>query len=170
MSRITLLDKELDELYKKTAKGQKRGERIGGQRKILAYILKGIAAGGSLLIATGLLSPFHQGIGIAVLVAIFIDTLFSNHKRLIADVEAGYAFRALSSRVKGEFNRKASSLYQKIHDGDHSAQEQIEELKKKAHVVLSDGIEIIQKNLEKADIEALKSLSLDQERSSIAND
>ncbi|MBC2603158.1 hypothetical protein [Puniceicoccus vermicola] len=164
----SLIDKELDELYKEVADGQERGEKVGSWRKIAAYSLKVVAAGGSLIVATGLLEPADQGIGIAVLLAIFADTISSNHKRLIAEVEAGYAFRALRSRVKGEFNREASPLYSAANTENESAVKELEQLKKRAHIALSDGIAEIRSKLEKSDIEALKALSLDQERSGLS--
>ena len=167
MADQTLLDKELDELYKAAAAGQLRGEKIGRQRRIAAYVLKGIAAGGSLIVATGLLKACHQAIGIAVLLAIFIDTISSNHKRLIAEVEAGYAFRSLRNRVKGEFNREASPLYKKREAGDKTVEQQLETLQKSAHTELSTGIETIREKLEKSDIEALRGLSLDQKRAKL---
>ena len=163
-----LLEQELDDLYKQTTAGQVRGEKAGKWRRWLAYVLKGVAAGGSLFVATGLLASWHQAVGIAVLVAVSIDTISANHKRLIAEVEAGYAFRALRSRVKGEFNREASELYVRKNSGDAAVQSQIDALMKKTHVVLSKGIENIETTRHKADIEGLRALSLDQERAGLA--
>lgn len=169
-----LIDKELDQLYKEAAEGQKRGQNIGGIRTFFAYFLKAIAAGGSLIVATGLFPLRHQVIGIAILLAIFVDTISSNHERLIAEVQAGYAFRSLQSSVRAEFNRKASPLYAKLKNNDNIAneelekvQKQLETLKHDAHLKLYQGIEIIRKKLEKTDIKALRTLSLDQERASL---
>ena len=169
MNHKSLIEKELDELYKQVDAGQEEGEKAGKIRSQIAYLLKIIAAGGSLVVATGLVPNLHQAIGIAVLIAVFIDTISSNHKRLIASVEAGYAFRSLRSRVKGEFNREASPLYKRKNNGDASVEPEIDELMSKTHIVLSEGVELIQKKKEAADIEALKSLSLDQERAGLSN-
>ncbi|AZZ98465.1 hypothetical protein [Pseudoalteromonas sp. R3] len=167
MSHSNLLEKELDELYKEADRGRTEGERAGNVRRLVAYILKVIAAGGSLVVATGLFSDWHQQLGIAVLVAIFFDTVSSNHKKLLATVEAGYAFRALKSKVKREFNREASTLYTRKNKGE-DVDDQIDILMKEAHVALSEGIELIQRKKEASDIDALKALSLDQERAGMS--
>jgi len=168
MTAKSLLEQELDELYRQVSAGQERGERIGMVRRRVAYTLKIVAGGGSLFVATGLAPGLHQAVGIAVLVAVFIDTISANHKRLLAEVEAGHAFRAMRSRVKGEFNREVSELYAKKSSGDLSVQPQIDALMKKAHAVLLDGIEKINATRDKADIEGLRSLSLDQERAGLS--
>lgn len=168
MTAQNLLEQELDDLYKQAAAGQERGEKFGKIRRRIAYILKIIAAGGSLFVATGLLPSWHQAVGIAILVAVLIDTVSSNHKRLLAEVEAGYAFRALRSRVKGEFNREASELFVQKNSGDDSVQPQIDALMKKTHGVLSDGIQKVETTRDKADLEGLRALSLDQERAGLS--
>jgi hypothetical protein len=168
MPIANLLEQELDDLYKQASAGQARGERFGRVRRRVAYTLKIIAAGGSLFVATGLFPSWHQGVGIAVLLAVFADTISSNHKRLLAEVEAGYAFRSIRSRVKREFNREASELYVRKDAGDATAQPLIDGLMKKAHVVLSESIEKIEATRDQADIEGLRALSLDQERAALA--
>ena len=161
----TLLDKELDELYKEVSEGIENGEKIGETRRFLAYTLKIIAGGGSLIIATGQFPNADQWIGIGILIAVFIDTVFSNHKRLISIVEAGYAFRSLKNRIKGEYNRKLDPLIKRKNQGDEKVEKEIDKLKQKTHEELSNEIGKIQKELDKTDIEALKALSLERERS-----
>lgn len=164
MNGKSIIDKELDELYKKTAEGEKKGIKAAKYRRIIAYVLKIIAAGASLVIATGKLAFFHQEFGIAVLVAIFVDTISSNHKRLLAVVQAGYAYRSLRSAVRGEFNRELDPLIRLVRQGDTTGEQKIKKLKDDAHVALSEGISKIEEKLSTSNIEALKSLSLDQER------
>lgn len=160
----SLIDKELDELYKVCEHGEKKGLSYTLIRKILAYSLKFVAAGGSLAIATALIKEYDQMIGIAVLVVVFIDELTSNHKRLIAEVEAGYAYRSLKSRVKWSFNSQFDPIMGGVNAGDQTAVDKYKELKKDAHTVLATGIESIRQKLQDADIAALQSLSLDAER------
>lgn len=163
----SLIDKELDELYKICDRGETKGLHFTLIRKILAYTLKFVAAGGSLAIATALLKKYDQIIGIAVLVVIFIDELTSNHKRLIAEVEAGYAYRSLRSRAKWSFNSQFELIIDDVKAEDQAAIEQYKLLKKEAHDMLTTGIESIRQKLQDADIAALKSLSLDAERKNI---
>jgi len=150
MTTPTLLEKELDELYKKV----KKGESLGRMRKLFAYGLKIVAAGAGLAIATAKFAAFDQELGIAVLVAVLVDTVFSNHMRLIAEVEAAHAYAALGRRVKTTFNRNRGS----------ASDDEIEEMMKTAHVKLSSGIDEIENRLAEVDIKPLKSLSLDAER------
>ncbi len=163
----TLLDKELDELYKRADQGEKRGEMVGLIRRVLAYVLKGVAVGGGLVIAANFLPEHNQAIGVAILVAVAFDTVSSNYKRLIAEVEAGYAFRSLKSRVKSQYNREASPLFERQEKGDAAATDALASLKNQAHCTLAQGLDAIEQQLQKADIEALRSLSLDQERAAV---
>ena len=162
-----LMEKELDELYKKVAAGEKRGSRVGLLRRVLAYGLKAVAAGGSLVVATGEWPELHQACGISVLIAVFLDTISSNHKRLLAEVKAGYAYQALRHRVKTEYNRKFAPLMEKkASDGQESksAEEAIARLQQRYHKILADNIADIRAKLAQVDIDALTALSLDHER------
>src|SRR5438270_10204662 len=96
----TLLEKEINEYYKQVVAGEKRGKNVGTARRVIAYLLKTLAAGGSLIVATGKLAEYHQAIGIAILIAVLLDSVSSNHKRLLAEVKAGYAYSSLHTRVK----------------------------------------------------------------------
>ncbi len=96
MTAPTLIDKELNELYKEVDKGK----NLGRGRRIVAYGAKLIAGGGGLLIATGEFSAFDQALGTAVLIVVLLDSVFSNHLRLIAEVQAGHAYKELSRKVK----------------------------------------------------------------------
>jgi len=166
MTSETLLEKELDELYAKVAHGERRGVRVGLVRRVLAYGLKGVAAGGSLVVATGQFTPAHQGIGIAVLVAVFLDGLSSNHDRLIAEVEAGYAYKAIRHRVKTTYNRKVAPYLKKLSQAGNAtdAEAAVERLQQTAAKDLADAIADIEGLRAKADIKALRRLSLEEER------
>jgi hypothetical protein len=153
----TLLEKEIDEYYKKVVAGEKRGRNVGTVRRIIAYVLKIIAAGGSLIVATGRWPENHQAIGIAILVAVLLDSVSSNHKRLLAEVKAGYAYAALHHRVKSYYNGKLGS-----------AGVDTQKLQQEVHSMLSDGIASVQAKLAETDVAALEALSLDNERAAAA--
>jgi hypothetical protein len=163
----TLLEKELDEMFVEVRKRAADLSKSSKRRLRGAYLLKIVAAGGGLFIATGLLPEVHQAIGIAVLVAVFMDSVFSNHDRLVSELEAGYAFDALGTRVKREYNREASSLNEAAENGDAIATAQIEALRKKAHTELDDGLAKIKEGLHARNVAALRSLSLESERASV---
>jgi len=170
-SKRTLFDKELDELYSIVAKGEARGARIGKYRRVAAYILKIIAAGSSLVIATGMWPSLNQGFGIATLLAVLLDSVSSNHKRLIAEVEAGYAYESLRHNAKTSFNSKLAVLQAKFQQRgqDLTADDgELIAIQQEAHTLLSKGVSQIRERLAKVDIEALKELSLEHERAATA--
>jgi len=165
----TLIEKELDSLYKTVFRGESRGRRIGYLRRGGAYLLKGVAAGGGLVVATGYVPEFHQPIAVAILIAVFADGLTSNHKRLLAEVKAGYAFGFLREKVSRPYNRQVDPLIKRLRASPSPEQrarleQQVEALQYAAHKQLSDGIHEINRNLVNADVKALESLALDNER------
>ena len=163
------MERELDSLYKTTYRGERRGKRLGNVRRIGAYVLKGIAAGGSLVVATGYLPQSHQAVAVAILVAVFVDGLSSNHKRLLAEVKAGYAFEFLRERVRGSYNRQLDPLISRLKTSPPpkvktEIERGIEALQQNAHRELSDGIQDVRSALADADLKALEALALDNER------
>lgn len=160
MSNQSLLEKELDELYKKV----KAGEHLGRQKRNLAYGLKIVAGGSGLGVASGIYPAIDQLLGMTVLVAVFIDSVFSNHMRLLAETKASHAYSALSRKVKSHFNRERDTVVRKASEGDENAKNELEEMMKQAHRTLSEGIDNIEAKLADVDIKALQALSLDDER------
>jgi hypothetical protein len=155
-----LIEKELDELYKKV----KKGEALGRPRRLFAYCLKLVAGGAGLAIATGKLASIDQELGIAVLVVVFLDSVFSNHVRLMAETQAGHTYAALGRRIKATYNRDLDSVVKRIKAGDTNAEEELDQMKRNAHIELTNGIEEIETKLAEVDITALKALSLEEER------
>jgi hypothetical protein len=94
----------------------------------------------------------------------------SNHKRLLSEVQAGYAYEFLREGVTREYNRSVDPLLkhrQKASTGGKDAQaadDAIEALQQKTHVRLTDGIRQIRESLAAADLKALETLALDNER------
>lgn len=166
-----ILDADIRSLLARAEAGRKRGVRVGRIRRVLAYGLKIVAAGGSLLIVADQFSGAHQAIGFAILVAIFIDSVTSNHKRLLSEVRAGYAYDALSRNVGYEHNRRLDPLLKRkraaIEAGDpglSTIEEEIDALKRETHERLQLGIKAIDDRRAEADLAALEAISLDNER------
>lgn len=169
----TVAARDIDRLFQETQRGKVRGQRVGGLRRVLAYGLKAIAAGGSLLIAADVLSADAvQGVGVGILTAILVDSVTSNHKRLLAEVEAGYAFGFLADGVANAFNRTVSPLAKAMRRAEEAQNEaqkeeiqaEIDQLELETHERLSDGIATIKKKLAENDLKALQAISLDNER------
>lgn len=143
---------------------------MGGARRFVAYGLKFLAAGGSLVIATNLFPDRQQAVGIAILVAVLIDTVTSNHKRLIAEVEAGYAYRFLAQNIGYKHNRELQPLLQRVRTAPEGSQEKadaqraLEHLEVATQKALADGTAAVAQRLAASDVKALQAISLDNER------
>jgi hypothetical protein len=113
---------------------------------------------------------WNQPVGVAILIAALLDSVSSNHKRLLSEVQAGYAYEFLREGVTREYNRSVDPLLkhrQKASTGGKDAQaadDAIEALQQKTHVRLTDGIRQIRESLAAADLKALETLALDNER------
>lgn len=170
----SLIEKDIDLLYQKARAGEKRGKQAAMGRKIAAYGLKIIAGGGSLAVATGYFSDWHQLIGVAILVAIFLDTITSNHKRLLAQAQAGYAYESLIEKVSRQYNREADPLLKTLRNSSSTVEkaeveQEIDSLQQRSHKDLTDGIAQIRDSLAKADLKALEALALDNERAAASH-
>jgi len=105
-------------LYVQVRAGENRGPRVTRGRKVLAHALKIIAGGSSLAAATGYFSEWHQLIGVAILVAIFLDTISSNHKRLLTAFQAGYPYESLREKARRRYNRQLDPLLKQLRKPD----------------------------------------------------
>lgn len=163
----SLIEKDIDTLYTQARTGEKRGKSVARARKVVAYLLKAIAGGGSLVVATGYFSASHQLIGVAILVAIFLDTISSNHKRLLAEAQSGYAYEFLRENVSRKYNRQLDPLLKELQKpgvAADAARKGIDTLQQTTHEELTNGIAQIKKSLADADLKALEALTLDNER------
>jgi hypothetical protein len=166
----SLIEKEISTLCAQAWTGENRGKRVARARKVVAYLLKTIAGGGSLVVATGYFSDWHQLIGVAILVAIFLDTISSNHKRLLAEAQSGYAYEFLRENVSRKYNRQLDPLLKQLQkpgiaaDDSEAAHKAIDTLQQTTHTELTDGIAQIKKSLAEADLKGLEALTLDNER------
>jgi hypothetical protein len=166
----SLIEKEINTLTAQAWTGEVHGKRVARARKVFAYLLKAIAGGGSLVVATGYFSEWHQLIGVAILVAIFLDTISSNHKRLLSEAQSGYAYEFLREGASRKYNRQLDGLTKQLRkpgltaDASEATQNAIDALQQTTHAELTDGIAQIKKSLAEADLRALEALTLDNER------
>lgn len=166
----SLIEREIATLEAQTRTGENRGKKLARLRKIIAYGLKAIAGGGSLVVATGYLTNWQQVIGVAILVAIFLDTISSNHKRLLAEATAGYTYEFLRESHSRKYNRELDPLLKQLKKSDltqaeaEAAHKAIDTLQRETQKELAEGIAQIKKNLADSDLKALEALTLDKER------
>jgi hypothetical protein len=166
----SLIEQDINTVYQQALRGEKRGKQIAWIRRAAAYVLKIVAAGGSLFVATGYVPEWNQSVGVAILIAVLLDSVSSNHKRLLSEVKAGYAYEFLRDGVSREYNRAFDLLLrrrQKIGTGGETAEAvdaAILELQQRTHARLTDGNRQIRESLANADLKALEALALDNER------
>lgn len=126
-----------------------------------AYVLK--------IIAAGYVSEWNQPVGVTILIAVLVDGITSNHKRLLSEVQAGYSYGFLYEKVSREHNRNLDPILEQLKSGTNvqAAAEAEDALEQKAHKDLSDGIRAIRESLRDVNLRALEALSLDNERAAI---
>jgi hypothetical protein len=93
-----------------------------------------------------------------------LDRVFSNLKRLVAEVAAGYAAKDQSLRIKSKANREIGVLQEREKQGTVTKQEfdtNYLRIREEAHKILEEAIAKIEDGLKASDIEALKDLALE---------
>lgn len=161
---MSLMREELDSLYKRLKNIQTRGLVFTVVRRFLAYSLKIIVIGSGLAVGSGLFKDYDPLLGFSSTVAFALDRVFSNLKRLVAEVAAGYAAKEQSLRIKSPFNRDAGVLQGKLRQGiiDQARFDtDYLPLCVTAHTALEEAIAKIEESLKISDIEALKDLALE---------
>src|SRR5712691_9571185 len=106
----TLIETEISRLYVVAKQREKAGNRARRWRTPLAMILKAVSAISAMVLAAKLQPDYQQAIGIASLCAILLDGIISNHPRLMAAAEAGYAYEFLIDSVWATYNRELNPL------------------------------------------------------------
>ncbi len=173
MQGRTTIQRDLDEFYRTC----ERRRTLGRPRRGVAYALKAIAGGGSLIVASAFFPSSDQVVGFAVLAAILADSLTANHLRLIGDTKAGHAYAAILRTIVPEHSRKHSPLIAEAKPllkkqeqnvlGSEEAQRlatiegEIDSLEAETHEKLSTRINEIETARAELDIKALTSLELD---------
>lgn len=147
--------------------------KIGRFRRFSAYGLKIVAGGSGFLIALDVLSAQNKWLGGAVLLAVFIDGVFSNHERLIGELDASYTAKLRRRQITAEHNRGLAPLITQMQEHTSDTPEYKTALSKKnqlertTHKLLLQTVTAIETALAKLDLTALKNLSLEAERMSI---
>jgi hypothetical protein len=159
-----LLEQDIDKLYKRLKEIEKRGLIFSRLRRFLAYSLKIIVVLSGLAVGSGKFKPYDPAFGFAASIALVVDQIFSNVKRLIAEVAAGYAAKDQSLDISSKFNREKGVLQLKSKQGTITEAEFNASnltLDETAHKELQAAVRQIEDGLKVADLEALKGLILD---------
>jgi hypothetical protein len=166
---IEYLQERFEESIATTEKSAIQLKQEAGWRRFLAYALKAIAIFGGISITAGLQQPASQIVGIIITVAVAVDALFSNHKRLLAVTSAANAYSNLLSNVKSSYNIELAAVL-KIKETDKAkARKQLQAMVTKYMRKLKDEKERIDNGLQETDLRLLNTISLEQKAESGGN-
>lgn len=168
MARLT--EKGLNGLFVRAHAGARKGFIVSIWRRVVAYALKGTAIAAAGVVAINEWPDINRWCGVAIFAAVSVDALFSNHKRLIARVRAGYAYKFLADRIHHEHNRKKDRLLTRLRRAQESGKDTlaikqaIDKLDDRTYGEFFEAMSDIDKSLADVDVKALEALSLDNER------
>lgn len=137
-------------------------------RRISAYTFKGIAVFGGISIAAGLHGVWSQVIGILITVAVAIDALFSNHKRLLIVSAAAHAYSNLLDNIKHTHTQKLAEVIKLRQTDQDNARTKLEELLSGLMLQLHNEHQTIETGLKEADLKLLNTISLEQHASDLS--
>jgi hypothetical protein len=140
-----------------------------GWRRFIAYALKAIAIFGGISITAGLRQPASQIVGIVITVAIAFDTLFSNHKRLLAVTSAANAYSNLLSNVKDSYNIELGAILKLNETDEEKARKQLQTMVTKYMKKIIEERQKIDTALQETDLKLLNTISLEQKAESGGN-
>ncbi len=158
------------------AKGE--GEKLkkeAKQRRIIAYILKGIAVLSGIALATGLPRQVAQILGIVVAVVVAMDALFSNHKRLLIMTTASYAYENLFDKIHFSYNHQLQEKVLSVRDSKagnkednhQKAHEALVKLNQDFSKLIYDNTRMLKERIQKSDLEFLSSVAQDKNKQEI---
>ncbi len=165
----TLIEREINELLQTLIDI----EKLGSKRRFIAYGLKLIAGGSGLVIALDVFGTANKWLGAAIMVAVLLDTVFANYERLVGETRAAHAARLKRRTISSDHNRALNQILIQLkkHSPEsteyQAANAAKDSLENKTHTLLQKTVSQIDKALAELDLKALKSISLEAERSAI---
>ncbi len=159
-----------DNLYNKAVKEGQELHKEAKTRRIMAYVLKGIAVLSGIALSTGLPKQAAQVLGIIVAVVIAIDTLFANHKRLIVITAASNAYKNLFDKIGYAYNHELQGKVIAVRDspkGDRQenqmkAFEALTKLNQDFSTLIYENTSRLKKKIQDADLAFLESVAQDK--------
>jgi hypothetical protein len=159
---LAFQQKGYDEAQIKVQDAASKLAKVSKRKRILAYTLKAIAVFGGIVITAGLEGIPAQLVGILIMVAAGVDLIWSNHRRLLVETEAHYAYEALLENVANTHTQELGQILILKQTKPKEAEQQLIELLEQLISKLNSTRAEIKGSLNKADLEALRSLSLDE--------
>jgi hypothetical protein len=166
---IEFLQNRFSETHQKVSDDSKVISREAKLRRTLAYFLKAVAVFGGLAIAVGIPKEWSQVVGILIAVAITVDSLFSNHRRLLSVTEASNAYKNLLRDIEQTYNIKlAEVLKTRKTKGEAKAKDKLEALINNLLIQLQGEQSRIEKGLQDSDLKLLESIKLEHQTAAAA--
>ena len=157
-----------DEILREVSKDAARLRARSDTRRYTAYVLKALAVLGGIAIAAGVVGAWAQAIGILITVAVAIDSISSNHKRLLSETEATYAYEALSDSAVRRHRLELAPILDIKQQGDEdAARSALAKLLDSLIGTLQEGQTRAEKALRQTDLDALKAITLENTPTSL---
>jgi hypothetical protein len=159
---FAFIQEQLTAEYKKIETDKKVVSREAFYRRCIAYVFKLIAVLGGIAVAAGIDQDMAKGIGIAIAIVICLDTVFSNHERLLCVVAAHNAYQRLLNQVHREHSRRLAPILEKKQAGNESeAKGELTRLCSELLAKLHMNAEKIEEALRAVDLKSLRIISLE---------
>jgi len=160
---IDFRQKTFAEVIESAEKETLRVERETLRRRLVAYLLKTVALFGGIVVAARVLdAQYSSWVGFALVGAVTVDQLFSNHERLLVMTEARAAYRRLLRNIKHEYNQ-ALEIERLTDDTEPAAQERAARKQARNLKAFTDRLhhemEAVRGALDQADLRALRGLA-----------
>jgi len=153
--------KFLEEAMNDAKADKTKYERKSNVRYYIAVVLKGIALFGGLAVAT--LKGNQVVLGIIISVAVAIDQLFSNHKRMMTETAAADAIDRTIRKVENNYNDQVLDVINANEANDSAkARTLLIDLARMSAKTMRDELDRVKIAVANANLEFLSSLNLDQ--------
>lgn len=169
----TMLQEQINKMYQTAKNEAARGKRIEYMRLFFAYTFKIVAGGAGLAISFNKWTDWNQNFAIASVVAIFLDTVTQNYKKLLSVAKAGRAYQLTYQFIEFAHNVDMGIVLQQaaLANGGTlpevlSMQSQIDaaQIEQRTANTLRSEIQRIRQATVDEDLKQLEALSLDAER------
>lgn|SRR5215813_9182139 len=151
----------LDEAMAEAKNTQRKYESYAKYRSWLAIVLKAIALLGGLAVATVNVNPVILGVTISV--ALIVDQLFSNYKRMMTEAAAANAGGRTIRKVEDNYNDQVLDVI-RANEANQSkvAAELLVALARMSARTIRNEIDRVQTAVAEANLQFLSALNLDQ--------
>lgn len=156
---------QFESLFNKTKTDAGKAERRFKLFVSIAYVLKAVAIFGAIAISAGLTERVAQGVGVLIMLAVGVDALLSNQKRVIAHSITSISYRNLLEAIMFKHTNALSEQLPKKKTNEAAFFESMTAKLKELRKELFQGRNEIQQALEKAELLTLETLTVESKES-----